>query len=268
MEKKSSLDPSLEQFYAGGTERDRLSTHRLEFDRTLRILKNHLPSPPATILDVGGAAGAYAFPLTKMGYQVHLIDPMPLHIDQAKENEKKSGCKLASCAVGDARKIERADASADAVLFFGPLYHLFEQKDRLSSLREAHRVLKPGGLLFAVGISRFASLMDAMHKGTLYNRLKIIENDFATGEHRKSAGEFSTYLHLPKDLKAELEKSGFENVTLKSIEGPVWEKGVLNNLQQDHAGWERLLDLLEIIESEESILGASAHMMAIGRRGV
>lgn len=267
MKKKSkyTLDPSIEQFYSEGTEKERLSTHRLEKDRTLRLLRKFLPAPSAVIYDVGGGAGAYAFHLAEMGYEVHLFDPMPLHISQAEEHGKHSKYKLASYSVGDARKIERKDNSANVVLFFGPLYHLFDQKDRLISLSEAHRVLKPGGLLFAVGISRFASLMDAMHKGTLYSRLKVIENDFATGAHRKSHGDFSAYLYLPKDLKEEVEKSGFENVVLQAIEGPVWEKGVIDALLQDQESWEKLLDLLEIIAAEETIIGASAHIMAISR---
>lgn len=81
---KSLIDPSIDKYYAEGNEKDRLSTHRLEKDRTLQILKKRLPYTPAVILDVGGAAGVYAFPLTETGYEVHLIDPIAVHIEQAK----------------------------------------------------------------------------------------------------------------------------------------------------------------------------------------
>jgi len=43
------------------------------------------------------------------------------------------------------------------VLMLGPLYHLTEPADRHQALREAHRVLGPGGLLAAAAISRVAS---------------------------------------------------------------------------------------------------------------
>ncbi|NNU78136.1 class I SAM-dependent methyltransferase [Clostridium estertheticum] len=59
--------------------------------------------------------------------------------------------------VCDARKINRADDSADIVLLMGPLYHLQNRDDRLQVLNEAKRVLKKGGLLFSVGISKFSS---------------------------------------------------------------------------------------------------------------
>jgi ubiquinone/menaquinone biosynthesis C-methylase UbiE len=261
---KTLIDLSIERYYSEGNEKERLATHRLERDRTLRILKRHLPDPPAIILDVGGAAGVYAFPLQKMGYEVHLIDPIPLHIRQAQEHGEQTGSKLASYSVGDARKIEKEDNSADIVLFFGPLYHLIDEKDRLQALKEAYRVLKPGGFLFAAAIARFASLMDAMHKATLYSKLKVIEQDFACGIHRKISEEIPfAYLHHPKDLVKEIEKSGFQNITIRAVEGPVWEKQVIEALQKDEKGWEKLLDLLEKIETEETIIGASAHIMAI-----
>jgi hypothetical protein len=81
---KSLIDPSIDKYYAEGNEKDRLSIHRLEKDRTLQILKKRLPPAPAVILDVGGAAGVYAFPLAETGYEVHLIDPIAVHIEQAK----------------------------------------------------------------------------------------------------------------------------------------------------------------------------------------
>jgi len=260
------MDPSLEKYYSEGNEKDRLSALRLEKDRTLRILEKQLPSPPAILLDVGGAAGVYAFPLAEMGYEVHLIDPIPLHIKQAKERAKNEGRALKSYAVGDARKIEWKDSSADAVLFFGPLYHLIARQDRLAALSEAYRVLKPGGLLFAAGIARAASLMDAMHKGKVYSKLKVIEEELATGVHRKISEDMTfAYLHRPNELKEELETSGFNHVSIRAIEGPVWEKRVIEELQ-GQKDWEKLLAILEKIETEESIIGASAHIMAIGQR--
>ena len=70
--------------YSAVTESDRLSSGigLLERERTLEILGRFLPEPPATILDVGGAAGVYAFPLAERGYQVQLIDLTPLHVEQ------------------------------------------------------------------------------------------------------------------------------------------------------------------------------------------
>jgi hypothetical protein len=61
--------------YESGIEESRLSIWgQLEFIRTMEILRRYLPAPPATIADVGGGPGAYAWPLAIDGYAVHLLD--------------------------------------------------------------------------------------------------------------------------------------------------------------------------------------------------
>ncbi|MBX7066749.1 MAG: class I SAM-dependent methyltransferase [Parachlamydiales bacterium] len=256
------MDPDLEKFYSEGKEKDRLSIHQLERERTLHILKKRLPIPPTTILDIGGAAGAYAFPLSKQGYHVHLLDPVALHIEQAKSNPHK----LSSIVQGDARSLPFASNMADAVLLLGPLYHLTEHSDRIQALREAYRVLKPNGVLFAAGISRFASLMDYVNKGVILSKIPNVENDLSTGIHKKSDGGFVFgYFHRPEDLKAEVQAAGFSSTTLHAIEGPVWAAKLLDPLYQE-PDFSKYLSLLDSIETEESMIGASAHIMAIARK--
>jgi len=133
--------------YEATDERDRLTAApggRLEFIRTQELLARFLPPPPAVILDVGGAAGIHAAPLATNGYEIHLIDPVPLHVEQASAVPG-----LASATIGDARNLDRPDASVDAVLLLGPLYHLTERADRVAALAEARRVLRLGGVVAA-----------------------------------------------------------------------------------------------------------------------
>lgn len=267
-EKSHKLDPALEKYYSEGNEQERHKFHRLEKDRTLQILRKWLPPAPAILLDVGGAAGVYAFHLAEMGYEVHLIDPIALHIEQAKQTAKNSQFQLASYTVGDARQLDQKDNSVDIVLLLGPLYHLIKEEDRNKALQEAYRVLKPGGALFAAAITRFASFMDAMHKKVVALKAKVIDQEFKTGVHEKLSEGFSfAYLHHPQELKDEIQKNGFENVTLRAIEGPVWDKRSIEALSQDEEEWEKVLMFLEQIETEETILGASAHIMAVARKG-
>ena len=76
----------IEKFYALGFERDRLTTGpgALEYLRTQAILDRYLPAPPAVIADLGGGPGRYAVWLAERGFRVHLIDPIPLHVEQAE----------------------------------------------------------------------------------------------------------------------------------------------------------------------------------------
>ena len=48
-------------------------------------LLEHLPPPPATVLDVGGGAGHQSFPLAEAGYDVTLLDPSPAMLDKARQ---------------------------------------------------------------------------------------------------------------------------------------------------------------------------------------
>lgn len=152
------LDPEIRDYYNRGEEADRLAggfpAGPLERARTEEILQRYLPEPPSDILDVGGGPGVYAAWLADLGYRVHLVEPVPLHVEQAKAAHDDVTAEL-----GDARALSQPDASVDVVLLLGPLYHLVERGDRILALEEAARVLRPGGLLFAAAISRFAALL-------------------------------------------------------------------------------------------------------------
>src|SRR5579871_759162 len=156
------------EYYGVSDEDSRLRSgyFQLEYARTQELILRHLPPPPITIIDAGGGAGVYAFWLARRGYRVHLIDVVPKHVEQARmASAIQAEHLLASAEVGDARLLAHADASADAVLLLGPLYHLVEKEDRLACLREAHRVLRPGGFVWGAGISHFASLLDSLTHG-------------------------------------------------------------------------------------------------------
>ena len=48
-------------------------------------LLEHLPAPPAAVLDVGGGAGHQSFPLARAGYDVTLLDPSAAMLDKARQ---------------------------------------------------------------------------------------------------------------------------------------------------------------------------------------
>lgn len=73
------IDPSIAEYYHQAPEKHRLEQGRflLEELRTRELIERHARRPPATVLDVGAAAGAYALWLADAGYAVHLVDPVP-----------------------------------------------------------------------------------------------------------------------------------------------------------------------------------------------
>ena len=160
-----SMDKVIKH-YNNYDEQARLSSvlGQIEYERTQNIISRYIKSPPAKVLDVGGATGRYSCWLAYEGYEVHLVDPVLRHIEQARQaSAAQPETPIASCILGDARQLEFDDEIAEAVLLLGPLYHLLEVQDRDRSLMEAYRVLKPGGHVFAGAISRFASTIDGSH---------------------------------------------------------------------------------------------------------
>jgi ubiquinone/menaquinone biosynthesis C-methylase UbiE len=270
------LDPRVEAHYAEGAERDRLlgeGAGWLEYLRTRELLARHLPPVPATVADVGGGAGIYALPLAAEGYSVHLIDPVPLHVEQAIEGSSlQPEAPLASAEVGDARRLPMEEASADAALLLGPLYHLTEREDRILALRETRRVVRPGGVVLAVAISRFASTIDGIATGFLADDEfeVIVERDVAEGQHRNPRGRpgwFTTaYFHLPRELREETTEAGLTPEMLVAVEGPVWTLPDLGQWLEEEARRRKLLDAIRRVEAEPSLLGASAHFLVIARR--
>jgi ubiquinone/menaquinone biosynthesis C-methylase UbiE len=273
MREADKNDVEMAAHYEPGVEKQRLATWgRLEFIRTTEILSRYLPTQPAVIADVGGGPGAYALWLATQGHEVHLLDPMALHVEQARQASaalEKGG--LASAEQGDARELPFADQSVDVALLLGPLYHLVEEEDRLRALEEARRILRPGGLLAAAAISRFASTYDGLTRGFLAEPefAAIVECDVRDGQHRNPKRHpdwFTTaYFHHPNELRDEVRSAGFDVDALLAVEGPAGWLSDLSAWLDDDARRDVLLTAVQRVESEPSLLGASAHLLILAR---
>jgi SAM-dependent methyltransferase len=269
-----SLDPAIRAYYDLAPEESRLElgAFRLEELRSRELILRHAPAPPAVVLDVGGAAGAYAFWLAERGYDVRLFDAVPRLIEVARQRNENAEHRLTAASVADARALPEADESAAMVLLLGPLYHLVQEHDRRSALSEALRVLRPGGVLIAAGISRWGSALDGLARELLGDRefARIVEGDLLDGHHQnptKRLDYFTTaYFHRPEDLRREMIDAGFEVEGLYGIEGPGWILPDLEERLKDRERHEMLLQVARLLESEPSVIGCSAHLMVVGRK--
>lgn len=269
-----SMDKVIKH-YNNYDEQARLSSvlGRIEHERTQNIISRYIKSPPAKVLDVGGATGRYSCWLAYEGYEVHLVDPVPRHIEQARQaSAAQPETPIASCILGDARQLEFDDEIAEAVLLLGPLYHLLEVQDRDRSLMEAYRVLKPGGHVFAGAISRFASTIDGLVSGYYLDPIfrEIMQGDLQTGQHRNPTGNpryfMDTFFHHPDELVAEVSNAGFKVMSLFSVESISYlMKDLEKNWQMD-AHREFLLEIIRKIEQEPSLIGASPHIICVGTK--
>ncbi|MDE1820561.1 MAG: class I SAM-dependent methyltransferase [Euryarchaeota archaeon] len=243
----------------------------IEFERQKEILTRFLPRPPARVLDIGGGPGAYSLWLAHQGYEVHLLDVMGLHIEEAKRRAQAQRVAI-DATVGDARALPYPDRFADALLLMGPLYHLTDPAGRKAALLEARRVLRPGGLLATVGISRFTSMLDGSWQGFIRDPKfrPIVSRDLRSGQHRNPPGHpsyFTTaYFHHPEELRSEIKGAGFRDVHVVASEGFLWWTPGILELWKDTHLREYLKGLLRRVEEEPSLIGLGPHLMGLARR--
>ncbi|OXM69498.1 class I SAM-dependent methyltransferase [Amycolatopsis vastitatis] len=250
-------------YAAGPAEHTRLARTphgRLEYLRTRELLRRFLPET-ARILDVGGGTGIHAEWLAAEGHAVHLVDLVPDHVAHA------ATLPGVTAETGDARNLTAPDAAFDAVLLLGPLYHLVDPADRARSLAEGRRVLRPGGLLAAAGISRYLSLLETATAGTLTaEQVAPIRTVIETGEYDGHVGFVPTHWHTSAELRDEVATAGFPDVSVYGVEGPAWPA-------LDAAGPGRFDTLAEaalraarIAEQDPRLIDVSAHLLAVAHR--
>ncbi|MFH8480307.1 class I SAM-dependent methyltransferase [Streptomyces sp. NPDC018055] len=261
------LAPSVMRFYGETVNEDsRLRSSadgRMELARTQELLRRFLPPTPARVLDVGGGTGVHAEWLVRDGYEVTLVDPVPRHVETASA--------VCQAVVGDARDLPEPDDAFDVVQLLGPLYHLPDSADRQRALTEASRVAKPGGLVAAAAINRYASLFEHvtyahLHSERIHNSVsKILE----TAVYDGSRGFTLSYFHRAEELVMELVASGLEDVQVFGVEGPAWALVKTAEQQPGEGPTDALIasamDAARMAEPYPELLAASSHLLAVGR---
>lgn len=281
--KENLIDKDVLAGYNAGMERDRLrkSLGLIEFARTKELLLEHLPKPPAVIYDIGGAYGEYAWWLASLGYEVHLFDLAETNIHMSAELAAEyPGTTLAAAEVADARGIDRPDASADAVLLMGPLYHILEKEGRIRAVKESLRLLKPNGRLFTAAITPYATMLWATTVFGVGNYLlaedafmKMVEHELPTGEHNcpKENTEYHGHLtrahfHSPAELREELCAAGCGHNAIFGVVGAAWLAPNPDALWEDPVCRKALMRSVRLLDGYEDILGLSTHLLCVSTR--
>jgi SAM-dependent methyltransferase len=265
------LDRAITAYYERGEEAGRLeggmATGPLELARTKELVRRHLPDrAPLRVLDVGGGPGVHARWLAGLGHQVHVVDPVPLHVRQARAADPRVTAEL-----GDARALSQAAGSVDVVLLFGSQYHLTERAERLRAVSEARRVLVPGGQVFVAAIGRLTALMELLLRADRLDEPTVAERvleSVRTGVFRGSADDelFTTaYFHLPDELLEELDAAGFPGARVYGVEGPGFLAADIADRWADPDRRASLLRVAREVESEAMLQGAG-HLLAVGSR--
>ncbi|MBO3732705.1 class I SAM-dependent methyltransferase [Glycomyces niveus] len=260
------LETEIEAYYERGGERERLTRSargRLEFARMQDLLRRKLPGEALDVLDVGGATGIHAEWLARDGHRVTLIDPVASQVAVAAE------LPGVTAVVGDARELPWDDASFDAVLLMGPLYHLTDREHRVQAIAEAARCTRPGGVVAAATINRSSGWCDWLlfqsndidRKISAEDSLRILrEGDLRFYEQDM----FTTaYLSHPGEVASEFADAGLPGAAQYAVQGFPGYLPELERLIDEPEAGKHLMDGLRVIEAESSLLGASNHLLTV-----
>lgn len=266
----------VRNYYKYFDEQNRLQSSgsgRLEFETTMEVLHGFLPEK-GKILDLGGGAGAYSFPLADEGYSVTLADLSEELIDKAREYGKGRPLSPESYDIVNATDLSRyADEEFDAVILLGPLYHLLEASEREKCVSEAGRVLKSGGVIFAGFIPRLSGtvgIIDRYFNHPNQVNAETLRQTFGTGKFRNltDAGFQEGYYPTSDEIEELFSANGFSRMLLRSLRGIGYGKeDALYRLEkEDPEMYAAAKQLLNETSTDRAIVETCSHAVYVGRK--
>ena len=239
----------------------------VEFARTIEIVQRVLPAAPSSVADIGGGPGRTTSWLADLGHHVHHRDLVPLHVEQVAA----AAHPRVDTAVADARNLDLPEASMDAVLVMGPLYHLHDRDDRVTALREARSIARPGAPVLVSAISRWAPRLPGYLCDRLYLRHPRMADVVARVEDDGqllplTTGGFTGYCHTPADLRAEAITAGLQVEDLVSVEGLAFALPDLAERLASPTGRHVVMDCARAIEGVPELVGIGPHLLLTARR--
>jgi SAM-dependent methyltransferase len=268
---------AIESYYAQYDEWARLDSPAgvLEFERCLRILDDHL-EPQSRILDLGGGPGRYTIELTRRGHRVTLVDLSEKHIRRARRELSERGLlePVESVQTGDARALDDIDDAAfDAVVAFGPFYHLIEERDRRQAAGEIARVLGDQGLVFAQFLPPASGYVRMIERAADHpSQINVDAIDHAVAQHvfqNPSAQGFQEGYWAQRDEMSGLfTEAGVEFVDALSARGIAAgrEEKLLGMREENPRLFDRIMELIEDTARLPEVIAMGQIGVWIGRK--
>ncbi len=198
----------LEEYYSHYDEEGRLlSKHgQVEYLTTMKYIQEYLcEDKTKRILEIGAGTGRYSITLAKEGYQVDALELTEHNLNILKG--KLSGEERITTEQGNALDLSRyADNTFDLTLMLGPMYHLYNEEDKLLALKEAVRVTKQGGILMVAYCMNDSTVVKYVfmqgHLKQCLDKNKLTENFHCIAEPEDlfEVVRLEEIFHLTKEL--------------------------------------------------------------------
>lgn len=251
---------SIEEYYNKFNENRRLKSRhgQVEFNISMRYLLKYLKRyEKPKIIDIGAGTGRYSIELKNMGYDVVAVELVKHNLEVLHASNPKIKAVQANALNLSMFESE----SFDITILFGPMYHLFEFKDKLKALQEAKRITKKGGLIFVAyclndySIITYAFVENHLKEVTTNGKLT---SDFITNTNIEDLYSYDTLdtINKLKDI-AKLKRE-----IIFSPDGPTdYIRKTVNNM--DEETFKIYLNYIETISAKPELIGAGSHIVDV-----
>ena len=262
MSKINPYESIIKDKYETYTEESRFLTkhQKVEYLTTIKYIEKYIKQG-MNIIELGAGTGAYSIELAKRGYDVTAVELVKRNLDILKQNSKD--IKNLHAVQGDALDLSRfADNSFDLVLSFGPMYHLFNEKDKMQAIHEAVRICKRHGIIMFAYLTHASIVWGYGVRKNNVDKLQYVLMD--NGAIRDVPEEiFSSYY-------IEDFKNQFKNLPIKHLKDVATDS--LFSMMRDYVDelsdekYNMLLDYHFKTCERKDMQGVSSHMLYIGSK--
>lgn len=237
-------------------------SHLPEYLTTMKYIEKYL-KPDSKIIEIGAGTGRYSVALAEKGYAVDAVELVPHNIEIMKKKVKSS--HKINIFEGDACDLSfLEDNTYDMVLLLGPMYHLFTETDKHKAMREAIRVAKHGGVIYAAYCNNDTCVYKMFHKRRILGYMKkgLIDENY----HAKSSPNEIFELYRKPDIDNlmkdyDVTRLHFVGADMLSC---LYSDKKFNRLSKKE--FDEYMKFHFIICERDDLTGFSAHMLDIFRK--
>lgn len=260
-------NPYLIEFYNTYDEDSRLRSRHgsVEFLTTMHYVEQYL-TPKARILEIGAGTGRYSHALARQGYPVDAMELVEHNIEVFQRNTQAG--EPVTISQGNALDLSAIpDNCYNITLLLGPLYHLYTPEDKRQAIREALRVTKPGGILFAAYVISDGCLLDeGFHRGNI-DVAEYIRTGLLDGETFAAKSEPKDLFELVRKEDIDALMSGFPVKRLHYVASDGCARLLREAIDaMDDETFRLYLKYHFVTCEREDLVGVTSHALDISRK--
>ncbi len=251
---------TLEEYYNKFNEEKRLNSRhgQVEYRISMKYIHEYLKDGDK-LIDIGAGTGRYSIPLFEEGYDVTAVELVQHNLGMLKQ--KNPNVKAYK---GNACKLKRFQENEfDFALLFGPMYHLTDREDKIKALKEAQRVVKPGGIIMVAYVMNEYGVVTYGFKER--HVCECLEQNRFTEDFHTLPGKDELYDYMRiEDIDSLNAEVGLTREKILSPDGPAnYIRPFLNQLSEEE--FEHFVTYQTAVCERKDLIGAGAHTVDILR---